>query len=43
MLGDIILSLDGTKVKNGSDLYKALDKKQVGHRILTGIHWFLSW
>lgn len=27
VLGDIILSVDGVKIKAGSDLYRALDKK----------------
>ena len=30
VLGDIILSVDGKKVKTASDLYRALDKKAVG-------------
>jgi len=30
VLGDIILEIDGKKVKNASDLYRALDKYKVG-------------
>ncbi|GAB4817140.1 hypothetical protein N2152v2_004186 [Parachlorella kessleri] len=30
VLGDIILSVDGSKIKSGSDLYRVLDKKRVG-------------
>ena len=30
VLGDVILSVDGRKVKNASDLYKSLDKAGVG-------------
>ncbi len=33
VLGDIILSVDGQKIKSGSDLYRVLDKKGVGDRM----------
>jgi putative serine protease PepD len=32
-LGDIIVSVDGEKVKNNDDLFKALDKHQVGDTV----------
>lgn len=33
MLGDIIISLNGQKVTNGSDLYKILDRCNVGDKV----------
>ncbi len=33
VLGDIILSVDGEKLKNQDDLYRALDRKQIGDTI----------
>ncbi len=30
VLGDIIISIDGARVKTGSDLFRALDKRSVG-------------
>ena len=32
-LGDIIVAIDGQKVANKDDLYKALDKHQVGDTV----------
>lgn len=34
MLGDIILSVDGAKIKSGSDLYRVLDKRGVSCSVL---------
>jgi len=36
-LGDIIVSLDGEKVRNADDLYRLLDKHQVGQTVTVGI------
>jgi S1-C subfamily serine protease len=33
VLGDIILSVDGKKVKTASDLYRALDKSNIGDKL----------
>jgi S1-C subfamily serine protease len=33
LLGDIVLSVDGEKLKNQDDLYRLLDKKQIGDTI----------
>jgi putative serine protease PepD len=32
-LGDIIVAIDGEKVRNADDLYRALDKRQVGQTV----------
>lgn len=37
VLGDVINTIDSNPVKTGSDLYKALDKKRVGDRIVIGV------
>lgn len=34
ILGDIITSVDGKKVVNGSDLYRILDQCKVGDKVL---------
>ena len=34
ILGDIITSVDGKKVMNGSDLYRILDQCKVGDKVL---------
>ena len=36
-LGDIIISLDGAKVGNADDLFRILDKHQVGDTVQLGI------
>ena len=36
ILGDIITSVNGKKVSNGSDLYRILDQCKVGDKV-----WFL--
>jgi len=36
-LGDIIVSLDGEKVDNSDDLYRLLEKRQVGQTVSVGI------
>lgn len=33
VLGDIIMSINGQKIKNGSDLYKILDRCKVGDKV----------
>jgi hypothetical protein len=33
ILGDIITSVNGTKVTNGSDLYRILDQCKVGEKV----------
>ena len=33
ILGDIITSVNGTKVNNGSDLYRILDQCKVGDKV----------
>jgi S1-C subfamily serine protease len=40
MLGDIITSVNGTKVTNGSDLYRILDQCKVGETV--SFHVFLQ-
>lgn len=35
ILGDIITSVNGTKVNNGSDLYRILDQCKVGDKVCT--------
>lgn len=35
ILGDIITSVNGRKVTNGSDLYRALDQCEVGDEVLS--------
>ena len=37
MLGDVIVGVDGEAVKGQKDLFKALDDKRVGDRILIAI------
>lgn len=34
VLGDIITSVNGKKVANGSDLYRILDQCKVGEKVL---------
>lgn len=33
VLGDIIVAIDGKTVKNAGDLYRQLDKKEVGDQL----------
>lgn len=37
ILGDIITSVNGKKVSNGSDLYRILDQCEVGEKVPTSI------
>jgi S1-C subfamily serine protease len=38
VLGDIITSIDGTKVANLDDVYRVLDKKQIGDTVQVEIY-----
>ena len=38
VLGDIITSIDGTKVADSDDVYKVLDKKQIGDTVQVEIY-----
>lgn len=38
ILGDIITSVNGKKVANGSDLYRILDQCKVGDKVLCKLH-----
>ena len=38
VLGDIITSIDGTKVANSDDVYRVLDKKQIGDTVQVEIY-----
>lgn len=38
ILGDIITSVNGTKVTNGSDLYRILDQCKVGETVSFDLH-----
>ena len=38
VLGDIITSIDGTKVADSNDVYKVLDKKQIGDTVQVEIY-----
>ncbi|PNX79886.1 protease Do-like chloroplastic-like, partial [Trifolium pratense] len=37
ILGDIITSVNGTKVTNGSDLYRILDQCEVGDKVIVEV------
>jgi len=37
VLGDIITSVNGTKVSNGSDLYRILDQCKVGDEVNSAV------
>ena len=37
VLGDIITAVNGAKVRNSSDLYKALDKSAVSARVFASL------
>jgi S1-C subfamily serine protease len=41
VLGDVITSINGQKVKNGSDLYKILDRCKVGDEVRILMLWLL--
>ena len=38
VLGDIITSIDGTKVAHSDDVYRVLDKKQIGDTVQVEIY-----
>lgn len=42
ILGDIITSVNGRKVTNGSDLYRILDQCKVGEQVSFFIQWPLT-
>lgn len=39
-LGDVITSIDDSKIESPSDLYRALDEKEVGQRVQVGLNRF---
>jgi serine protease Do len=38
MLGDIIISIDGVKMSNTDDLFRYLDKKQIGDTVQAKVY-----
>lgn len=42
ILGDIITSVNGKKVANGSDLYRILDQCKVGDKVNVNSNWYYA-